>query len=117
MTVHTEVQTICDDRGLPAYAVLPMAQYEELLARARASKTRDEGLIPHDVVNAMFDGKGMSPARAWREHLGLTQTEVAARMGISQAALAQMESAARPRKASRERLAVALGIESAQLLV
>lgn len=62
--------------------------------------------IPHDVVSATVDGA--SPMRAWREYLGLTQTEVAARMGVSQAAYAQTEAAARPRKATVVRVAAAL---------
>jgi len=55
------------------------------------------------------------PARAWREHLGLTQAEVAERLGISQSAYAQQESSARLRKSSREKIAAALGITPAQL--
>jgi transcriptional regulator with XRE-family HTH domain len=34
----------------------------------------------------------MTPIRAWRGHLGLTQAEVASRMDISQSAFAQMEA-------------------------
>jgi len=60
---------------------------------------------------------GFSPARAWREHRGLTQVQVARRMGISQPALAQMEAAAHPRRVTRVRLAKALGIAPEQLLV
>lgn len=116
MSTRTEVQTILDAKGRPAFAVVPFAEYETLLERARASTVRERGLIPHAVVNLMFDGEGMSIARAWREHLGLTQADVAERMGISQAALAQMESAKRPRKATRDKLAAALGIEAEQLV-
>ncbi len=60
--------------------------------------------------------EGASAARAWREHLGLTQAEVAERMGITQAALAQMEAATRPRKATRVKLATALGLDVEQLV-
>ena len=108
------VQTLRDAHGNAAYAVLPMKTYISLLDRAKRAPAR--ALIPHAVVNLMFDGKGMSIARAWREHLELTQAQVAARMGVSQAALAQMESARRPRKATRAKLAVALGIKLEQLV-
>lgn len=58
----------------------------------------------------------VTPIRAWREHLGLTQSEVAARMEISQAALAQIESPeAHPRKTTLRRVAQALGIQLEQL--
>ena len=49
-----------------------------------------------------------SPAAAWRKHLGLSQAEVASRIGITQPAYAQQETAAKPRKATREKIAAAL---------
>ena len=57
----------------------------------------------------------MSPARAWREHLGLTQQAVAERLGISQSAYAQQESSDKLRKTTRIKIAAALGI-AAELL-
>jgi transcriptional regulator with XRE-family HTH domain len=53
--------------------------------------------------------------RAWREHLGLTRAEVATRAGISQAAYAQMETAAKPRATTRKKIVAALGIAPEQL--
>ncbi|EOX4867150.1 TPA: helix-turn-helix domain-containing protein, partial [Haemophilus influenzae] len=52
---------------------------------------------------------------AWREHLGLTQAEVASRLGISQAAYSQHENSQTLRKSTRIKIATALGINSAQL--
>jgi transcriptional regulator with XRE-family HTH domain len=52
---------------------------------------------------------------AWREHFGLTQSEVASRIGITQAAYAQMERVKQPRKATLEKVAAALGLEAEQL--
>lgn len=70
--------------------------------------------VPHKVVSAVVEGA--MPARAWREHLELSQRAVAERMGISQPAYAQMESsAAKLRKNTRERIAMALGILPEQL--
>lgn len=49
--------------------------------------------------------------RAWREHIGITQRELAARIGVSQAAVAKLEKPnARPRHATLEKIAEALGI-------
>jgi transcriptional regulator with XRE-family HTH domain len=70
-------------------------------------------LIPHDVVSKMVDGA--SAIRAWREHLKLTQDEVAARLGISPPAYAQQEIAARLRRVTREKIAAAFGIKVQQL--
>lgn len=115
MSELTEVQTILDSQGQPAFAVVPIAAYRTLLARARLGKAApDRPTIPHAVVSRMVDGA--SAARAWREHLQLTQETVAKRMGISQAALAQIERSVRPRPATRERLAAALRIRVEQLV-
>jgi DNA-binding XRE family transcriptional regulator len=65
--------------------------------------------IPNAVVNKVIN-KDMTPIRAWREHLGLTQTEVARRLGISQSAYAQQE-------AKEPVIAKALGIAPEQLVV
>ena len=72
--------------------------------------------IPNTVVNAMFD-QGWTAVRAWRAHLGLTQAQVAERLGISQPAYAQQEASLRLRKASRDKIAAALGITPQQLAV
>jgi transcriptional regulator with XRE-family HTH domain len=52
---------------------------------------------------------------AWREHFGLTQADVAGRIGITQAAYAQMEGVKRPRKATLEKVAAAMGLDVEQL--
>ena len=66
-------------------------------------------LIPHEVVGVTIK-IGYTLVRAWREYLGLTQKEVAEKMGITQAALSQMESGEKKlRKVSLEKLATALG--------
>lgn len=73
----------------------------------------ETNMIPHEVVSRLVDGA--LPIRAWREHLNLTQGEVAKRMGISQPAFAQQETVAKPRKATREKIAAAFGINASQL--
>lgn len=102
------VQILRDAGGHPAFAVLPFAEYQALVAGKRAEST-----VPHAVVSAVVDGATV--VAAWREHLRLTQAEVAARMGITQAAFAQMEAAKRPRRATLERIAAALGLAVEQL--
>lgn len=115
MSTRIEVQTILDECGVPVYAIVPMAEYQTLVARSRIGRMVKKATIPHEVVSRMVDGA--SAARAWREHLGLTQMQVAKRMNISQAALAQTEKAISPRPATRARLAAALGIRIEQLVV
>ncbi len=104
MNARTEFQIIVDRNGKPAFAVIPYAQFQRL-RRAPA-----RGAVPNEVVNLAYE-RGASPMAAWREHLGLTQAEVAARIGITQAAYAQMERVKQPRKTTLEKVAHALGLE------
>ena len=106
MNAFTDIQTIKGPDGAPAFVVVP---YQEFMRRF----AQEDSLIPHTVVSATVDGA--SPMKAWREYLRLTQAEVAARMGVTQSAYAQIESAARPRKASMARVAAAFRITSEQL--
>ncbi|MEI2416199.1 helix-turn-helix transcriptional regulator [Orrella sp. JC864] len=108
MNAPTNIQIINGPGGQPAFVVIPYAEY-----MASRAATPERSLIPHDVVSRTVDGA--TPTRAWREHLGLTQAEVARRLGISQSAYAQQENSERLRKASREKIAGALGITAAQL--
>ena len=108
MNVRTEFQTILGEDGKPAFVVVPYNAFR----RMRGGFT--PGMIPNAVVGMVFDGS-MSAAKAWREYLRLTQAEVAVRMGVSQAAYAQMEAARRPRKATLAKVAAALGLDVEQL--
>jgi hypothetical protein len=107
MNAPTNIQTIMGPDNKPAFVVIPYADYVAQYGRAN-------DLIPHEVVRrALADD--VPPARAWREHLGLTQAEVADRLGVSQPAYAQQEASTRMRKSTREKVAAALGITPAQL--
>ncbi len=109
MTTRIEFQTIMEN-GKPKYAVVPMEAFRALLNKAGAA----EATIPHEVVSAVVDG--MTPARAWREYLGLSQAKVAQRMDISQPAYAQMEAkGVKVRKVTREGIASALGLVPEQM--
>lgn len=101
----TDVQIIHGPDGKPAFVVIPYQQYLDQHGAIE--------LIPHSVVSRIVDGA--TPIRAWREHLNLTQEEVATRMGISQPAFAQQEAVNKPRRATREKIAQAFGIRADQL--
>jgi|SRR5271168_1593362 predicted transcriptional regulator len=106
MNAPTNIQVINGPDGKPAFVVIPYGDYI-------AERNAERGLIPHDVVSRTVDGA--TPVRAWREHLGFTQAEVARRLDISQSAYAQQEVSERLRKSSREKIAAALGITPEQL--
>jgi predicted transcriptional regulator len=98
------VQVILKE-GQPEYAVVPYETYirlvedAEMLADIRdydaATQSLAEGeeLIPANVVYALLDGG--NPIRIWREHRGLSQSELAASAGISASYLSQLESGKR----------------------
>ena len=100
------------------YAVIPYDEYTALLRRAAELEDRrpdEQVTIPHEVVKRSTLG-GVSPVRAWREYLGLTQAEVATRMGVSQSAFAQMEAPdGKPRMNTLKKVASALGVVTEQL--
>lgn len=100
-------QTINGADGRPAFVVVPYDEFVKRFAQAG-------DLVPDAVVKLAFDG-GMTPAKAWRTHLGLTQDEVSSRLGVTQSAYAQLEASANLRKSSREKISTALRITPGQL--
>ena len=106
--INLDIQTIKGADVNPAFVVLRYEDFFRLYAKA-------EHLIPNEVVGKIIMDE-LTPIRAWREHLGLTQTQVAERMGITQAAFAQMEAPdAKPRKSTLRKVAAALGLAVEQL--
>lgn len=110
MNTPTEHQIIHAPDGTPLYVLIPYESYV-----ANRERPDEAVTLPHEVVElAVVEDKGI--LRAWREHLRLTQADVAKRLGVSQSAYAQMERRKTGlRHASRQRLAAALGIEPEQL--
>src|SRR5271155_2873321 len=105
MKTHTNVQILKDAWGHPAFAVIPFAEYQAL----KLGKKKAEPTVPSQVVGLALKDE-MSSSKAWRTYLELTQKEVAERMGITQGAYAQLEAKKIIRKATREKVAKALGI-------
>ena len=110
MKTPTNIQIIRDTGGYPEFVVIPFAEFQAL----KLGKAKVATAIPSKVVNLAMD-KNMSATKAWREYLDLTQSELADRIGISQSAYAQLEAKKNLRKSTREKIALALGIESEQL--
>lgn len=106
------MQIINNAAGLPAFAVIPYDEYRRLFEPAPVADKG--GYVPQEVVDMYFDNQ-WSALRAWREYLGLTQAEVAARLGVSQAAYSKQEGRKALRQSSREKLASVLGITAEQL--
>ena len=106
MSAHINFQTIMKD-GKPAFAVVPYDEFMRIIGHGPK--------IPHEVVERVIK-EGLSLAKAWREHMGMTQKEVAKRLGISQASLSQIEKAGKKlRNTTITKLAQALELHPDQL--
>lgn len=110
MNAPINTKVLLDESGKPEYAVIPIDEYRRLVRQAEMGPT-----IPHEVVELTVES-GFSPIRAWREHLGLTQNQVARRMGISQPTYARHERPeAKLRASTLKKVADAMGLVTEQL--
>ncbi len=105
---NNEVQIITQG-GKPAFAVVPYDQWLEL------SNQGGDAYIPHEVVGIQLKSD-CSLIAAWRKYKKLTQAELARRMGVTQAALSQLEKqGSNPQAGTLQKVAAALEIEVNQL--
>lgn len=100
-----KVQVIEKD-GKPEYAVLPFADYQQLLeeaemladiraydeAKARIAAGDDE-IFPAEMADRLLSGE--HPLKLWREYRGLTLAQLGKACGVSAAALSQIETGKR----------------------
>ena len=108
MKAHIEYQTIIKN-GKPTFAVLDYSDFLKIYPIAA------NNYIPNEVMKIAIN-KDLSRVKAWREYLKFTQKEVADKMGISQAALSQIEAPnSKVRRTTLEKLSKALGITIEQL--
>jgi len=97
---------IIKNNGQPEYAMVPIADYEDLLKKAEMlddvvaydrAKTElangEDELVPAELADAILDGK--NPVKVWRQYRGLSQVELSGEIGKSQACLAQIENGKR----------------------
>ncbi len=108
MAEHIKHQIIMQGED-PLFVLVPYEEYIDLIRN-------DDLTIPHEVVEKhIMEDKTM--IKAWREYKGISQKDLAKKIGISQAALSQLESRGTQRKSTFEKLAKALEIELEQLSV
>lgn len=109
--------TILETNGKPAFVVLPYDEYLALVGNKTTTNTRipADDSVPHEVMRLQVKND-WSLIRAWREYLGVTQTEMASRLSIRQPSYAAMEAVdAKPKKVTLERIATALGVSLEQI--
>lgn len=111
--IMDSVQIIeCEEQ--PRLAVITYPDWQRVMAYVliTANKQLD---IPTAVLLKVLRSR-VTPIRAWREHLDLTQQEMADRLDISQAAYSQLERRCSPRVVTVNQVACAMGISVAQLM-
>ena len=110
MNVHTDIQIIRQG-GKPAFAVVPYDKWLEI-----TGSDEDENIyIPHEVVGYQLK-EGLSLIAAWRKHLKITQKELAAKTGMTQPAIAQIEKpGSKTQVKTLEKIAMAMGLDIEQL--
>lgn len=118
----SKTQIIYDEAGVPAFVVIPYARFRAIAPEAAEAALSDEALfdravveadggaaVPHDVMVRLVDGE--NPLKVYREWRGLTQADLAAKIGVSEGYVSQVERGSRTlsRKAVAA-AAAALGI-------
>jgi DNA-binding XRE family transcriptional regulator len=100
MTSHAQI--IRDVNGNPAFAVLPIDEYERLLEAADeaaglhafdAYKAIHPETFPDEVASRLLNGE--HPVKVFREYRDLTQTQLAEAAGLRQAYVSQIEAGSR----------------------
>jgi DNA-binding XRE family transcriptional regulator len=97
---------IIEKDGRPAFAIISYADYQHFLELLEDEKDAQivaefngpyaagkEFMIPEEIMRRELSGE--SPVKLWREHRGLTQQELATRVGISKPYLSQIETGKR----------------------
>ena len=109
-----------EQNGTKQYAIVPADTYALLLEKAEmfddikaydeAMANDNEELIPAEIVYRLLGGE--NKIKVWREYRNMSQTDLAGRSGVAQAAIAQMEGGKRTGSiASLKKIAEALSLD------
>ncbi len=114
---------IIELNGVPAFAVVPLAEWNALLARledvqdiADGKTARDTESFPAEFADRLLSGE--SPLRVWRNYRGLTLQALADASGVTRQMLSMVEHGkAKPSADLIGKLADALGCDMDDLHV
>ena len=89
-------------------------QHDILAAQIARIESANAEPTPGEVIHRLVDGE--HPVLVWREHRGLTRAALAAASGVSEAAIAAIETGAEPGLRDAVSLARALGKDAEDIL-
>lgn len=108
------IQYITNSKGEKLSAIVPMDLFKKLIFNSELDELyeyleTERGLsdnvkYPNEVID-IFSSKNCSMQAAWRLYRGMTQKQVAEKLGITQATVSEFEKSEKPRKDNLERLA------------
>ncbi|MCR4303845.1 MAG: helix-turn-helix domain-containing protein [Gallionella sp.] len=120
-----KLQTI-KQNGQAAFVVVPVAEWDSIMARLeerediadamrqKAAVRAGEETLPAEIVARLTSGE--SPLKVWREYRGFTLRSLAAKIGISSAAVSKIETGkSHPSVATLSKLAAELGCDMEDL--
>lgn len=113
---------IIELNGAPAFAVVPVAEWQSLLARleelqdlADARSSGQEETFPAAMLDRLLAGE--SALRVWRDHRGLTLQALASTCGVTRQMLSMIEHGkTKPSITLLSQLAKALGCDMDDLV-
>jgi DNA-binding XRE family transcriptional regulator len=113
---------IIELNGMPAFAVIPIAEWNALLARledlqdiAEARSAQGAETFPAEFADRLLQGE--SPLKVWHAYRGLTLQGLAERCGVTRQMLFMIEhDKAKPSSDLLARLAIVLACDMDDLL-
>ena len=104
MTADREIQILKDKRGKPAFVVVPWARWQSLTGgdaedaylakRYKLARGRNDVDVPWEVAKRVVAGE--NAVKVYREWRGLTQAELAQKIGSAKAYVSQIETGVKP---------------------
>ncbi|MEI7379828.1 helix-turn-helix transcriptional regulator [Pectobacterium versatile] len=122
----SNIKYITDERGQKISAVIPIELFEKLIHNSELdglyelvqndTGPSDNVQYPNEVIN-ILSSKNCTMQAAWRIYRGMTQKQVAEKLGIKQSTVSEFEKSERPRKENIERLAELYNCKPEQLIL
>lgn len=112
MKERINVSYFSDKESGAKFVIMPLHEYKRLQKRIQSNRI-EEG-TPISVVELAFK-QNISSIKAWRKYLGLTQSEIAKKLKITQACFSKYESSESLPNPIKRKIAKVMGLTFDQL--